>query len=307
MAKTKSIEDRSQWLQIFMGVNGDHIPTQGRHGRRALCFASGSNRVAEMQGFASVGIPPGLTAHHLIFTDGTFSPIIEELACFKDTGFPIFLDSGAFSEFRKMRKAEQNGRDSTQLEITDADWRASLALYRHLAGMLGRQLYVVAPDKTADQAESLNRLRRYSLEMRDVATLDAQVLLPLQTGPLALDEFRLCAENILGFGTIPAFPMKAGASPRTVLTFVKAMMPKKIHLLGIGAANVKTQKLLKDLWKIKPDLQISQDSMFLRSRMEAWAIKKAFRDHPAAGQFSYAVTYAVLGNSAAKAFSDEPW
>ena len=243
-------------LQTFMALSGQHYPDHGNCGRRAVCFASGSNCIPEIRGFSALGIPPGLAAAQLVGREGDFSAAVTEIEALAGTGMPVFLDSGAFGEFR------------SGVEISEKTWFARLALYEHLAKILGPQLYVVAPDKVCNQPATLERLQHFSFEMRNAADYGAQVILPLQSGDLAPDEFQAAAQEILSLEVIPAFPMWNGiTSPETVLAFVRATRPEKIHLLGLGAANRKTQDLLDGLWDIKSDLLISQDAMLLKSRL----------------------------------------
>lgn len=258
-------------LQEFMAFSGQHYPEHGPTGRRALCFASGSNRIPEIKGFSSIGIPVGLAAKELVRKDGSFTPAVKEIERLAGTGVPCFLDSGAFAEF------------SSGEPIQDETWWARLALYEHLAGILGSQLYVVAPDKVADQQITLERLKKFAPEMRCVWEDGAQVILPLQVGDdpteLARDEFQAAAQEILGFEVIPGMPMFQGMTPvQAVADFVQATRPEKIHLLALGAANDKTPEVLERLWDIKPDLMISQDAMILKSRMGKKGAPRKF-DH----------------------------
>lgn len=248
------MEDDAFDLQAFLGNNGMHFAEPGAQGHRAVCFASGSNRVPDIRGFVSVGIPPGLAADQLVNAAGEFREGVAELLKIAGTGMPVFLDSGAFGEFRK------------GVPISDEQWSHRLALYEHLAKHLGAQLFVVAPDKIGDQAETLARLQRYSMEMRYIQEHGAQVLLPMQPGAMDLEEFQLAAQEVLGFRVTPAFPMRSGTTPETVVAFVAACRPAKIHLLGMGAANRDTQELLEALWDVHPELQISQDANLLAAR-----------------------------------------
>lgn len=247
-------KDLDGFIESLLGGGGDHYPLAGPAGRRAVCFASGSNEPSEVWGFASVGIPPGLAADCLV-RDGGFAPCVDELGRLAGTGMPVLLDSGAFGAF------------TSGVEITDAEWTARLELYLHLAKVLGRQLYLVAPDKVGDQEATLALLARYALEVREAAGYGAQFLMPLQPGAMALDEFQQAAQEVVGLAMVPAFPMRGGVTPEEVVAFVRAMAPPKIHLLGLGAANRKTQGLLDALWEVKPDLHIQQDAMLLKSRV----------------------------------------
>ena len=245
-----------EFIESLLGGSGEHFPLAGPGGRRAVCFASGSNEPSEVRGFASVGIPPGMAADRLVRENGELAPSVREVFRFAGTGMPVFVDSGEFT-------ANKLGH-----EITHEEWIERLALYKEMATVLGPQLYLVAPDRVGDQVVTLERLSRYVMEIRECAGLGAQILMPLQPGPMALDEFQQAAQEILGIPVVPSFPMRDGITPLSyVVEFVRAVAPEKIHLLGLGAANRLTQKILDALWEVKPDLHIQQDAMLLNSRM----------------------------------------
>lgn len=259
--------------QEFLGLSGTHIPEPGVNGARGVCFASGSNRIPEVRGFCRAGIPIGLAADQLVSSKGELAESVPEIERLAGTGLPVFLDSGAYGEFKsfqgpKPRKDGTLPRAKKPRPITDQVWRERFVLYFRLAKALGPQLYCVAPDKIADQETTFERLRTYAPEVRELASLGAQILLPLQGGELSLEAFQAKALDIIRVPFIPAFPMREGITPiPALIEFVRTTQPAKIHLLGLGAANGKTQALLEDLWAVNPALCILQDSMLLRSRV----------------------------------------
>ena len=247
--------DLDEFIESLLGGSGDHYPLAGPVGRRAVCFASGSNEPSEVRGFAAVGIPPGMAADRLVRENGELAPSVREVFRFAGTGMPVFVDSGEVAA------------NSLGHEITHDEWIERLALYREMAVVLGPQLYLVAPDRIGHQDVTLVRLGRYVMEIREAAGFGAQILMPLQPGPMALDEFQQAAQEVLGIQVIPAFPMRDKLTPlEDVVAFVRAVAPAKIHLLGLGAANRQTQKILDALWEVKPDLMVQQDAMLLNSR-----------------------------------------
>jgi hypothetical protein len=140
-----------------------------------LVFASGASMPADIEGFGNVGFHVGVVA-----------PLVKASAERALLNLPpsvhMFLDSGAFSEV-----SFASGKPVVVAPITD--WPARLALYLRLARALGSRLHVVAPDQVGDQAATLRRLRIYAPEMRAVAAAGAEVLLPLQPGPMSFLDF----------------------------------------------------------------------------------------------------------------------
>ena len=148
----------------------------------------------------------------------------------------VFVDSGAFSE---VRFSSELGGFEVVKEITDADWRERLALYRRLAESLGSSLFCVAPDQVGSQSTTLERLERYAPEVRELHELGARVLVAVQKGELSQVAFARRVDEILGFSSwVPALPCKkAATSSEEVATFVAVRAPAHVHLLGLGIRN----------------------------------------------------------------------
>ena len=215
-------------------------------------FASGVNNANEIQGFARLGIPVGVSVKHLN------EEAIDALVA---SGQPVMVDSGAFSEIG----LDTNGVRTVK-PIGDAEWKRRLALYLRLARALGEQASFVAPDKVGDQHETLLRLARYRAELTAIAATGAAILLPLQVGELPHRVFFDAARNITGLQLVPAMPMrKAATSSDALLSFLEKVKPRHIHLLGIGIENRRAKRLIRAIRFIAPAIFISMDSNRLRA------------------------------------------
>lgn len=152
----------------------------------AQYFASGSNNEGEIRALALLGIHPGVAVDQLDRRDAAFNRLV------KLRGLPIkiFVDSGAFSEidFKASPPCADDRapppcirlKDGKSLYIDDAEWRRRLLIYKRLARELGPQLYLVSPDMVGHQLHTLDRIQRFRDEVREVASLGANVILPLQ-------------------------------------------------------------------------------------------------------------------------------
>jgi hypothetical protein len=215
-------------------------------------FASGANEAREIRGFTLAGVSVGV-AVSLIRENA-----IRELL---NSEGHVFADSGAFSEI-------EFGPEGARIvePISDVEWRRRISIYKRLAKTLGSRLSVVAPDRVADQPVTLARLSCYRTEMAEIAALGAEVLIPVQNGELAPAEFYRKALEVSGLDLVPAMPMKkAASSPADVLAFVRAVQPRRIHLLGMGYERTAARKLVAMLQIIAPHLEISMDSNRLRA------------------------------------------
>src|SRR5690606_25587800 len=121
----------------------------------SLCvryFASVSNHPGDNLGLADAGEDEANAIHEL--RDLGIEAIGEALRL-RPT-LRIFADSGAFSEV-----GFPNGVPTIERPIGTLEWMRRLDLYRDIAAVAGEQLYVVAPDCIAHQAETLYRMSAY--------------------------------------------------------------------------------------------------------------------------------------------------
>lgn len=191
-------------------------------------FASGSNAPVEIQGFARIGHPVGVSCAHL-------KPAGEQALHQLPPGLPTFVDSGAFSE----ADFPEDGPPVIVRPMTRAQWDHVMGVYERLARSRGSSLYVVAPDCVGDQAETLRRLRRYAPVMRRVRKLGTNIIVPVQRGVVRQAEFdRQCAA-VLGFDDyIRGVPSKKKATSfAQYAAFLREARPKRVHLLGMGIRN----------------------------------------------------------------------
>jgi hypothetical protein len=215
-------------------------------------YASGANRLAEIRGFASIGMPVGVSVDRL--ND-------EAIAALLELQQPVMADSGAFSE---IAFTEHGCRIVSP--ITGAEWRRRLAIYLRLAISLREKAIVVAPDRVGDQQETLRRLALYRHELAVVAKHGASILLPLQVGAMSHSEFYEAALLVVGLPLTPAMPMrKAATGTGDLMSFMEQYKPTHLHLLGIGAQNRRAATLIRAIRHFSPGTRISMDSNRLRA------------------------------------------
>lgn len=230
---------------------------------RVTFFASGSNHSGEIRALSYVdGANVGVVADRTVSTG--YPTAWAELVRFVNTGRKLFVDSGAFTEVkfnvppkgqtRLPRPALPFGVPFIDKPLDDiaarhptakkgarvkrGHWDTVFRMYREAAAVYGANAYVVAPDCVAHQPESLARLERYASDVGDVWRAGATVLLPVQKGELSMLEFwqrALRALRLDAASIVPAIPMaKDATSYEDLLSFVAAVRPSRIHLLGIA-------------------------------------------------------------------------
>lgn len=219
-------------------------------------FVSGSNHAGEIRGLAMSGSNVGVAAHELGPTGEA------ELKLYSGGMMKVFVDSGAFSEVEF-----PGGVPTVKKLITAAEWTKRLALYERLAESLRRQLYVVAPDMVAFQAETLERLRLYAPQLRAIKAHRANIIVPVQKGALSMAEFAAQAIEILGFDDVVwGVPMKKDATSLEDLEAFASWLnargeESRIHLLGLGTRSKRYAKALETVVAASPWTTVFSDSV----------------------------------------------
>jgi hypothetical protein len=236
-----------------------------------IYFASGANAAGEIMGLTKAGHPIGIAAPAVT---GRSYARMKAQAALKDVrgyGLPLFVDSGAFSAYRRGRP------------LSAADWSENFALYNQLAEQYGSQLYVVAPDVVADQQATLALLAQYSDKLSTLVDRGVNVIVPLQRGELSLAQMHAAALTAVGRRDVVwGIPSNAAAyevgGTGEVIDWACAMRPAKVHLLGIGPGRKGLSETVAALASCAPDLEVSTDSNLLRTlRGRKGAIKPMTR------------------------------
>jgi hypothetical protein len=219
-------------------------------------FASGSNAAGEIMGLHEAGADVGVAVQELN-EDALYA-----LTSLAGTGRKVFVDSGAFSEVKFGTKGP-----SWPHPISDTEWGRRLDVYQCLTEALGNQVYLVAPDRVADQQGTFVRQAEWALVIRELHELGANILVPLQKGGLSLHAAQLVSERVLELDDIiPAIPMKKDATSFEDLgEYLRAAKPKRVHLLGLGAKGKKIEEALQVVHRASSRTQVFCDSVLIRS------------------------------------------
>lgn len=203
----------------------------------ATYYASGSNHPGEIRGFAELGHPIGVSALQLSE---------RALTLLGQVRVPLFVDSGAFGETA--------GR-----AFDSARWERVLDVYERLARVGVR---VVAPDKVGDQIETLARLRRHRWRLLWLRALGAELIVPLQRGPLGLVELYDRVVELLGDEDfVVGLPgNRAALDEEDLLPLLRARTPRALHVLGMGPANRRAPSFVAFLAEHAPEAELSMDS-----------------------------------------------
>ncbi len=205
-------------------------------------YASGLSRLSDLKaGTRSVG---GLDLSGVGVDVGQLSKNgIEELArAIVDLDAAVFVDSGAFSAFRRGLKSG---------DAKPMDFDAVLARYDEIeqaisaANPAEKESYprplLVMPDVVGDQAASLALVEKYKQWIETEARFNlARPIVPIQKGALSLaDAYRQIVSILRTDEFIVGIPSNEEAvSPDELTEFLREVKPRAIHILG--AASDKT-------------------------------------------------------------------
>lgn len=221
-------------------------------------FLSGSNRPAEIRSLGTIGLDIGVCVECLSENG------IKELEALAGSDVLVFADSGAFSE---VAFSPETGRLEVTNPITEQEWSRRLSTMARLARSLGPQLFAVAPDLVGSQEGTLERLGRYSAEVRSLHSAGARVLVAMQKGELEQSDFADAVDRALGFDSwIPALPCKkAATSPEEVARFLASRNPEHVHLLGLGIRNRAVSRYLEPFQGL--NCSVSMDSCWIAANV----------------------------------------
>ena len=219
--------------------------------RLALAFHSGMSRAKDFRAAADAGVPIGVVAGEL-----ATATIFLGVPRFIGKGGSVFVDSGAFAEFK------------TGIA---PDFDAVLRVYEMLASHSdlqdagSGQLYVVSPDKVGDQLETLARLEKHAGRVRALIEQGCQVIFPLQRGVIPAAEMLARAVAILGTDRIVAgIPSNKEALS---LAECASLQHHAFHILGRVQMNQDQVERMEALAAQNPDAVITADANWLRSRL----------------------------------------
>lgn len=245
--------------------------------QKLVIFASGMSRIGDLDAGAfawhnlkSRGI--GVEAGELSST--AVEAIAEAVVIHKTQ---IFVDSGAFSEFKRSLRDRSESRgivhdlfaDETEKLLSACrtiDFQRCLLRYEAIkatiayflngdSGIEGsatpdnpdypRPLFVM-PDVVGDQTASLALIKRYRTSiLQEIDQNECKPIIPIQVGMLTLSQAFACVVELLGSDTfIAGIPSNQKAvSPDELRDFIRDSRPARLHFLGAASSRTLDPKL----------------------------------------------------------------
>ena len=161
-------------------------------------YKSGSSAKSDILGYIEANSPIGITA-----IDAS-APVRNIVSRYISTGGRVFVDSGAFRNFKSRLK------DPT-VKLINFDH--VFACYEDIiAGCTNTQsLIVVAPDSVGDQEYSYQLLVRYLPKIKNFLSFGVNLMVPLQKGELSIAKYYKKTVRLLGCDFICGLPSNAKA------------------------------------------------------------------------------------------------
>lgn len=202
--------------------------------------------------------------------------LLAEVVAYVNAGGTVFVDSGAFSHYRRAIKAGEDGR----LAEPPLDFGHVLARYEWLATQViaPRRLFVVAPDVVGDAAASLAALGQWRDRVRQLIACGVEVLVPIQedrTGGLSSSQTYGQIARMLGTRDFRlAVPANAAAmSDAALRELCRRVRPSRLHLLGIAAHRKRLVQMVSIIRRVCPRADITCDA----NRLTAWCATRLAR------------------------------
>ena len=254
---------------------------------------SGLNDPGEVLGALQSGVNFGITADDIRRVELEGQTILDLIEQYAGSHNKLFIDSGAFSEIdfhdpteKHFRKCKLYGSGAgctggpptvnKKNELKDPQWQYVFQLYLWAAGLWrGGSLYVVAPDRIADQRHTLwlqNKYRHY-MQLVEATILErsarVNIIVPVQKGAVSMGEFWRSELEALQLRHQPicGIPLKKDAtSPEELFEFAETtpFYGTRFHLLGKGPASEDYDELIYTLKAIRPQCEITSDSTHRR-------------------------------------------
>lgn len=230
---------------------------------QVIRFRSGAQSPAILRGLVwarqAVGVDIALTS----------GPVLEQLADYANDGGKVFVDSGAFTAFRKFMRAPYRFVKGVPVAIGPvADFPRVFAKYARLVELVRPEcrgnVHMVAPDVIGHQDLSIDVLKRWAPQVQELIAQGVQVLVPLQCGAVTVSFVYRRACEILGTDRfISSIPSKAAAMGEAeTLEFVRSSQPRALHLLGKVDG---IEERIERCRAARPDVRITCDGNTVRA------------------------------------------
>lgn len=212
----------------------------------SIAYHSGMSSQSDFRACINAGAPAGVVAG-LLTTQQLFGAIPR----FIREGGSLFIDSGAFTAFRKQEPMS---------------WKRVFQVYEFVISSTegSPNVSIVAPDVVADQSATLELWKQHRTLIRSWIDSGVRVIMPLQTGPVPADQLLQTAIELLGTDRFCAgIPSNEAAMTPEECGLLRH---HDFHILGRVKLNDEVSAKVAALKANCPDANLTADANWLRSR-----------------------------------------
>lgn len=206
-------------------------------------FASGVLAPAIWEGYRRAGNPMCIAASE------TNAGALERACAFVRDGGELLVDSGAFVY-----------RDDPE----GMPWERVIEIYGAIANAATGKVTFILPDEVGSQQRTLAALRTWGNKVLAAIGPRHEALLPVQRGSKTpasfIKEALLCLDAPVGGLALPSNAAAFPAEDVKLLSDVPAIVPHRLHFLGISRNSHALQDRLFRLKEIWPDAEVSCDA-----------------------------------------------
>jgi hypothetical protein len=212
-----------------------------------IAYHSGMSSASDLRACIDTGAAVGVVAGLL-----TNSQIFLALPSYLAAGGKVFVDSGAFTAFRKNAAMDWGRVFQTYDALTSASDGSP-------------NLSIVAPDIVGDQAGTVLLWKEHHEQIASWINSGVRVIVPLQTGEVPASELLAIAIRVLGSDRFcVGIPSNLAAMSAPEVGDIKH---HDFHILGRVALNQEVQDKVDAIKATNPDANLTADANWLRSRI----------------------------------------
>lgn len=204
-----------------------------------------SSNINDIKGAVEAGVPISVVLPRM--AKSHFKPVTE----YAKAGGDVLVDSGAFTAFTKGK---------------EVDFDDVMSKYDDIIKASGNKVAIIAPDVIGDQEATIKLLDKYSKQLKKWADKGVKVIVPIQKGDMAPNEYWNKIKGAVGKNAVAGIPSnKAAFGTKDI----KALMdqkdaPDRVHFLGIGPKSKEYSNKTKLVRGLAPTAEISSDSTTTR-------------------------------------------
>jgi hypothetical protein len=224
-------------------------------GRYSANYWSGASAIYDAIGLTAIGKDVGVVANLVR------PRVAYVLRQYLRNGGKVFCDNGAYTAFQQW----EEGKAASPVADFERVFRVYDDLLAAAPAEMRFNLALVAPDVLCDHSMSLDLLRKYRDKVRGYIDAGANVIVPLQRGPVTAGRSADMVKEILGTGRITLGIPTSAAAAMDLPDVATIRNHDRFHVLGRSAMTMSLFATTYAFLEVNPGSYVSCDANQLRS------------------------------------------